>query len=574
MAYGSWAHVIVVVCSLLAMAADAKPAATLTTHRILQLEREGVASTGPQATVAKGTVEVINTALPYTAGAATSKLVILTKETVAPLDPLEAAPKQTSSTFANVVAVLSDAPKGVIFSENVLEESNVQSYLISQAFAFPMVLAPNSQNLSLLVNDIVPSVATDHTMGLLFAVIGNNKLDSPSKVEIPEIQVIQASVTPSTFTKPSKKSPKSTSTAHRFTGPSVLLSAAVDGLGITPSHEYVDVSAAAVAAEVHKTMSFYNGTGAGEFALHSIFASHSRWNYVGTRRWMSQYMEAHPGQALGELFDFTLSLDTVMPPPRPGSCGAAPVVLYVHSAVPIELDGKADKGLGKFCSILQAVAKAKDIEVQFVPKKKINVSHYDLRFEHEVFAHKKIPAITLSTHSEPQSAEQVLRHTYCRRLPNSPLTDHGAFSAASLVHSALSHYFGIAEAGSHGNKLSLVSVQGLVHAGVHRDGGVDSLTSPSSGFRGILEKFLKRSSSANVVSHSHVVVQKFPSNGLPVSVVGPLVQVVEFHFGKSTAAEVLITAAVGMFVVAFAVVMFGFEKAMLMFAAPETGKKR
>lgn len=497
---------------------------------------------------------------PYTKSSATSKVVVL-----AALHKHDGLADASLKLRACVEEVLQDEPKAVIFTELVLDDVLVQSMLVSRAYPFPMVLAPNSQNLSTLVSSLFPEVVNTHIMGLMIATVGNQKTETLQKIELPEIQVIHASLAPPSI----KSSKKSTQSKEALATKSVLLSAGMDGLGVTPSFEYVDTSGAAVVAEVHKALSLYNASSAA-FALHSILSTHARWNYVGTRRWMSKHTETS-GLPLAEVFDFSLSIDSLMPPVRaPGSCGGGKATLYVHSAAPIELEPAAERGLGKFCALLVSEAAAANVNLQFVSKR-VNVSHFDLRFEHEVFAHKKVPAITISTHYEPQAPEQVLRHTYCRRLPLSPLLDHATFSAASIIHESLSKYFGITKDGGEEThtKLSLVALQGLLHAGVHRESHVNSVGNAAP-FRALLDKHVRRGVplTTPALVASQVTTHKFPSSGLPLSIFGPLEQTVEFHVAKTTIAEMLITAAIGTFVIGFAVVMFGVEKTMSMVAPP------
>ncbi|EPY23065.1 hypothetical protein STCU_03236 [Strigomonas culicis] len=168
-------------------------------------------------------------------------------------------------------------------------------------------------------------------------------------------------------------------------------------MGLAPAtHTTGGASGAVAAAELYRRLL---DTAAGDEALRPFVASllvgtTARVNYAGTSAWLAERTEDELNS-----YRMVVCLDELL-----GSheAGTEPVLyMHVQDSFVKRADGK------KLIEVAKATAAAAGVELK-VQSAKTNFQHYDLRFEHEVFANRQVPAATFSAHRAHQ-VEQVFR---------------------------------------------------------------------------------------------------------------------------------------------------------------------
>ncbi|KPA86849.1 putative mitochondrial hypothetical protein [Leptomonas pyrrhocoris] len=189
--------------------------------------------------------------------------------------------------------------------------------------------------------------------------------------------------------------------------PHVLVTAHFDSLGVAPTALTNGGATGAVAAmELWRRLTAAptvqeDGVAAGTspYAVTMVLGSSSRFNYAGTKSWAAQHSDAELDR-----FKVVLSLDELLLSPDTAA-DAADLYLHVHDSLLKRPHGQ------QVVEQAEAVAKAHGISLKVVPGK-TNYQHYDLKFEHEVFASRQMTAITLSarrTHHVDQIFRDVRR---------------------------------------------------------------------------------------------------------------------------------------------------------------------
>ncbi|CCW70165.1 unnamed protein product [Phytomonas sp. Hart1] len=132
-----------------------------------------------------------------------------------------------------------------------------------------------------------------------------------------------------------------------------------------------------------------------------LLGSTARFNYFTTAEWLANRTTAEMAA-----YRLIISLDELLLPPHPsddGAGGERPNELHLHLH---KVFFKTDEAQGVI-ALAQRIATEVGISLQVHPSR-TNYHHRDLRFEHEVFAHRQLPAITFSAH-RAHRPEQFLR---------------------------------------------------------------------------------------------------------------------------------------------------------------------
>jgi hypothetical protein len=191
--------------------------------------------------------------------------------------------------------------------------------------------------------------------------------------------------------------------------PHVLVTAHFDSLGVAPSALTNGGATGAVAAmELWRRLTAAatagedgSAAGATPYAVTMLLGSTSRFNYAGTTSWAAQHSDSDLDR-----FKVVLSLDELLPTPNAAK-DAADLYLHLQDSFLKRPHGQ------QVVEHAEAVAKAHGITLKVMPAK-TNYQHYDLKFEHEVFASRQMAAVTLSSH-RTHHVDQIFRDV--RRRP-------------------------------------------------------------------------------------------------------------------------------------------------------------
>lgn len=195
----------------------------------------------------------------------------------------------------------------------------------------------------------------------------------------------------------------------------VLVTANADTLGLAPTSLSTGGASGAVATvELYRRLL---DTVAGDENLRPFVASlllgtTARTNYVGTSAWLAERTEEEMNN-----YRMVVCLDELL---SSQDAGSEPVLyMHVQDSFMKRVDGK------KLVELAKATAASMDVELK-VQSAKTNFQHYDLRFEHEVFANRQVAAATFSAHRSHQ-VEQIYRDS------RPPLTEENAQLLAKRV---------------------------------------------------------------------------------------------------------------------------------------------
>lgn len=210
----------------------------------------------------------------------------------------------------------------------------------------------------------------------------------------------------STFTHRAKEAWKQTAASV----PHVLVTAHFDSLGVAPASLTNGGATGAVAAmELWRRLTAAatlredgSAAGASPYSVTMLLGSTARFNYASTTSWT-----AGKADASLDRFKVVVSLDELLPAPDAAK-DAAELYLHVQDSLMKRPHGQ------QVVEQAEAVAKAHGIALKVVSAK-TNYQHYDLKFEHEVFASRQMTALTLSsrrTHHVDQIFRDVRRPSF------------------------------------------------------------------------------------------------------------------------------------------------------------------
>lgn len=279
-------------------------------------------------------------------------------------------------------AVPAVAPKGLIVELCDADNANevaLALFLSGNAAALPIYFLPQgtaSQELSEVLATAAQRGLTDR---VVLSVGKTLRLAEPA----PNATLPSVSVEAQYVHKPKELRKKASGAAQ------VLVAAQFDTLGVSPASRTNGGASGAVAAmELWRRLTSTPAArqeSAAAYGVTVLLGSTARFNYAGTTSWMSQHTDGELDQ-----FKAVLCLDELLPP-QEASPDAPDLYLHVQDALMKRPHGQ------QVVEQVEAAAKAVGLSLKVV-QTKTNYQHYDLRFEHEVFASRQMAALTLSTH--------------------------------------------------------------------------------------------------------------------------------------------------------------------------------
>ena len=358
----------VIIAILLALAAAvlaADPTFTLTAYRALQLDRKlpsGESTRiGSQASTFRGPVALASP--PRHAGSWKGAIAVISELT-------ESSPQDIQRLISGGVAGLwfvavnyTDVRLAAIDSYLTETEISVPVYFTStgsaEAFELLRELEGASEMLAMTEKSLKAPAATGP---------------------------VQSSILHATIATASKKSKSEV--------PTLLLSSSVDTLGAIPAVATGDISGVAAVMDLFRIFSKQTTSSATttDFNLQFLVTNSGHLNFAGTKAWMAQ----RRGDELDAL-NFALCVDSL-------TDGTTDNKMYLHASKQF-----ADSTVAStIVALAVAEGKARGIEVEVITTK-LDPSRAEVGFEHEIFAHKKVPALTVSAFAH--AAPQVLRYS-------------------------------------------------------------------------------------------------------------------------------------------------------------------
>lgn len=167
------------------------------------------------------------------------------------------------------------------------------------------------------------------------------------------------------------------------TAPRVLVTANFDTLGVAPSLPSTGSSSGvAVAIDLWRRFTVATSEVRNDqapYALMFHLGSSARLNYGGTAAWLAERPDAEVDR-----LRLVVSIDDLMPVGEDET-----LYMHVQDSLMRHTDGK------HLVALAEQTAAAMGIVLKVQPAR-TNYQHYDLRFEHEVFANRQLPAVTFS----------------------------------------------------------------------------------------------------------------------------------------------------------------------------------
>ncbi|KAG5502155.1 hypothetical protein GH5_05103 [Leishmania sp. Ghana 2012 LV757] len=381
----------------LAHLAQAGPVLEVGVHHAIafkrQLGNEDELFLGSRAVLLRGEM------VQYTAGASVSyrgrTVYVQCREHLSKSALQQLAASEPSASAKGLIVELCDG--------DTTNEDMLSLFFGTTATAIPVYFLPHgaaSQELSRLL-----SVAAQHSLTER-VVLSVAKTLQLSEL-VPNWTLPSATIESRYAHKPkhARKKTASAAAAHQ-----VLVTAHFDSLGVSPASRTSGGASGAVAAmELWRRLTstpYARQESVAPYGVTVLLGSTSRFNYAGTSTWMSQHTDEELDQ-----FRSVLCLDELLPL-RETSKGEP--VLYLHVQ-----DTHLKRPHGQqVVEQVEAAARALGILIKVVPAK-TNYQHYDLRFEHEVFASRQMTAMTLSAH-RTHHIDQVFRD---RRRPLATAAD-------------------------------------------------------------------------------------------------------------------------------------------------------
>lgn len=146
-----------------------------------------------------------------------------------------------------------------------------------------------------------------------------------------------------------------------------------------------------------------------------VLSTGGRQNYAGAKKWLEA-----ADAALVDKLELVVCLEDVL------AAGEAPEELFVHTSRKLDADGTLKEAVA---ALQQAAGTVKVTPVT----KGIDHGSSELRWEHEVFAHRGTSAMTLSAAKKP--ARQALRTSVADKLPSPAAVTSVAETVAAMLAS-------------------------------------------------------------------------------------------------------------------------------------------
>lgn len=366
--------------------------------------------------------------------------------------------------------------------------------------------------------------------------------------------------------------------------PQVLITASFDTLGVAPSARTTGGASGTVAAlelwrrfnaeAAHLVREAKDATLASPFSVSLLLGNTARFNYAGTGKWVSSRGEDELDRyllvvCLDELL-LTDNGDDDMDEDKSNSSRTT-LFMHVHDSF------FKSPQFANVRKVAESVAARHDISL-FVLSAKMNYHHYDLHFEHEVLAHRQIPAVTFSS-VRTYVVNQLFRDArapfptdvVAHNTTNSTMTADAADFFAPLnrrvnfVHAFASALLGrpLAEKPQRWVGSAAYMAGLLRHAAEAQRSPVSSDEAGALKYAEELEAHMKQSSRASAprrVLSTNVSLSTFRLTQPGVVLIGPYEQGMSVFVTKSLFVELAILAAVLAAVGAFALFEFGAAK--------------
>ncbi|KPI87219.1 hypothetical protein ABL78_3689 [Leptomonas seymouri] len=289
------------------------------------------------------------------------------------------------------------AAKGLVLERCDRDTSNEEAFalLFSTTAANIPIYFLSQGEVSSQLDKVLTSVAQSGTSDRVVLSIGKTVRDTAPAANL----TLPSALIESSFTHQPKEARKRGASL-----PHVLVTAHFDSLGVAPAARTNGGASGAVAAmelwrrvTAAPTMDEDGAAAAAAtpYSITMLLGSTSRFNYAGTTSWAAQHSDADLDR-----FKVVLSLDELLPIPDAAK-DSPDLYLHIQDALLKRPHGR------QVVEQAEAVAKAKGISLKVVPGR-TNYQHYDLKFEHEVFASRQMAAVTLSAH-RTHHLDQIFR---------------------------------------------------------------------------------------------------------------------------------------------------------------------
>lgn len=342
--------------------------------------------------------------------------------------------------------------------------------------------------------------------------------------------------------------------------PQVMISAQYDSLGVAPTSKTSGgVSGAVASLELWRRLTTASANAvsdeaeqaAGPYAVTSLLGSTGRLNFLSTAQWLAERKDSELDR-----YRLVLCLDELLPVASPtatttGEDGEeSTFYMHVQDSFMKRSDGK------QLAELAETTAAAVGISLK-VQAAKINYQHYDLRFEHEVFANRQVPAVTFSTH-RTHHVDQIFRDV------REPLTAHEAEVLMKRIDFLYSFIRVLlnrpVESAPQAWPGSASYVSGQMEFAINATRSpLAAHGAPLKQYAAALEQSLRLQNSATR-SASATATTVMASARLKVSTVtfyGPYEEVIRFFVARSIVVELLTSAAIVVALAVFAYAEFG-----------------
>eukprot|EP00760_Papus_ankaliazontas_P035639 PhM_4_TR7947/c0_g1_i1/m.53659 len=364
----SSSKLVILLCAFLVgvVLADVYPH-TVGVHRSLHFESSGTTS-GSSKPYLRGLGRIVDgSAAASLPTAATNEVIVIR------LTDIPSAPETLLSATTSGVVIVVPSSMDDLSEEQAAAMDALERYIVSSHVEVPVYFAPEGPGMDAILNEIRSDRAT-------------STLVVPERNPSALASTYSAPLFVADYVDASKKK----SSDDR---PIIILTATYDTMGVVPTlpgraSKEDPRGGATVFLEV---LRLYNRVASKRSASHRVvflLSGGSKLNYFGTRQWLSDL-----DHITLDNIEFVLSLD---------SLALSSHKLYLHTARKVS----SSEPLQRLHDTVASAASGVGVQIEAVHRK-INVSSTEMRWEHEVFAYKKIVAATLSGVHTPST--QYLR---------------------------------------------------------------------------------------------------------------------------------------------------------------------
>ncbi|KAH9598609.1 hypothetical protein LSM04_006425 [Trypanosoma melophagium] len=598
--------VLLILFSVVMPASAAEPVLSRTVYHAIHFDRRSSASGKPKTT---GTNSITGMSLGSQSsllrgGMAlfnpTAAIGIYHRQTVFLPTSVHITPTQWQQLIALPV-------RGIIAATSPFDTHNewlLQHHFVRAAVPFPVYFLPHDGDTA---RELQQTLTTLPSGG--FAVVSVGASES-AVAPVFNTTVTGIHLYASMTVRPKESKGTTTTTGDL---PRILITASFDTLGVAPAAPTTGGASGSVAAMELWRRFVAEGTAAAEefssssssslspYSVSVLLGNTARFNYAGTTQWLSRRQEADLDR-----YRIVLCLDELLAASSPdtnntdgdgneeeknGLKGSEkkPLTLYMH----VHDSFAKSPQYVKVKEIAQAIAARQGIAL-IILSSKTDYHHYDIRFEHEVLAHRQIPAVTFSATrtyridqlfrgnripipatlntTTPAMAMQLKRrvdfiHTFAQQLLREPNTAENA-SVQQQEAEKQQEWLGSAEYMAGLLRYAAESQRSSLASAV--DG-----SSPVVKYAEVLESHMKQRvvSSTSTLSFSQgaaSILRRTLSTSVSLStfrlhipgvvLIGPYEQVMRVFVENSISTDLLLLALTIVVVGGFAMMEFGFDK--------------